>query len=483
MATIAQIATSAKVMPKSQTHPWTSAFVMLGTDLFSLALAGYLGSQIWRVLVNQKAPPLYVHFWPAILLFPFMFATEGLYPGIGIGPIDLLRKLSRGATVIYLMLTAAIFLTKGADVQSRGGFFTSWLLSLLFLPLARAVIHHYCAGQPWFGVPVVILGAGTTASLMLEKLRSCPELALKPIACLDDDPRKLGFLDDVPVVGPLSLAKSVADSANVRHAFVAMPAIPHEQLLALLEQCSAVFPHVYLIPNLMGLSSIPVSPMDVGGVLALELRHNLLFTINRYGKRVLDLALVLLFLPFAIPATLAAALAVFIVSPGNPFFWHPREGERGKAIRILKLRSMHPRADAVLQQYLAENPEARDEWERHCKLKKDPRVLPGVGHFLRRSSLDELPQFWNILIGQMSLVGPRPFPAYHMRQFHPAFRDLRTKVRPGLTGLWQISARSEADLDTQASLDTYYIRNWSLWLDIFILSRTFRAVLLGRGAY
>ena len=456
---------------------------MFATDIFALVCAGFLGSQAWRMLVNMGAPPVYTHFWPAIALFPVMFATEGLYPGVGIGPVELLRRLVRGTSVIYLMLTATLFLTKGGDVQSRGGFFASWFLSILFLPLARAAVHHYFACKPWFGVPVLVLGGGDTAALLVDKLRQTPELALKPIACLDDDPRRLDYVGDVPVLGPLAMAKAIAQSANVRHAIVAMPGLPHERLLTLLEKCSVVFPHVFLIPNLMGLASIPVSPIDVGGVLALELRHNLLFPINRYLKRALDLALVVLLSPLAIVITLLSALWVFLVNPGNPFYWHEREGEDGKLFRILKLRTMYPNADELLDEYLAANPLAREEWERFCKLKEDPRVLSGVGHFLRRSSLDELPQLWNILIGQMSLVGPRPFPSYHTAQFHPAFRDLRTKVRPGLTGLWQIAARSEGDLDVQAILDTYYIRNWSLWLDIFILSRTARAVFLGKGAY
>jgi Undecaprenyl-phosphate galactose phosphotransferase WbaP len=484
MATSAQLRSiSEEILPVTQASPWGSGGLMFFTDIVALVCAGFLGSQAWRLLVNIGAPPIYAHFWPAIALFPIIFAAEGLYPGVGVGPVELLRRLVRGTSLIYLMLTATLFLTKGGDVQSRGGFFASWVLSIVFLPLARAVVHHYFAGKPWFGVPVLVLGGGDTAALLVEKLRLTPELALKPMACLDDDPRKQGYLGDVPVLGPLSMAKSVARSTNVRHAIVAMPGLSHERLLALLEKCSVVFPHVYLIPNLMGLASIPVSPMDVGGVLALELRHNLLFPINRYLKRALDLALVVIMMPVAIVITLLSALWVFIVNPGNPFYWHERDGENGQLIRILKLRTMYPNADVLLEQYLEHNLEAREEWERFCKLRKDPRVLPGVGHFLRRSSLDELPQLWNILIGQMSLVGPRPFPSYHMAQFHPAFRDLRTKVRPGLTGLWQISARSEGDLDIQAVLDTYYIRNWSLWLDIFILSRTARAVFLGRGAY
>ena len=171
------------------------------------------------------------------------------------------------------------------------------------------------------------------------------------------------------------------------------------------------------------------------------------------------------------------------MSRGNPFYWQTREGENGRPLHILKLRTMYPNADKLLADYLDRDPAARAHWNRYLKLRDDPRVLPGVGHFLRRSSLDELPQIWNVFKGEMSMVGPRPFPVYHVEQFKPAFRDLRTKVRPGLTGLWQISARSEGDLEVQANLDTYYIRNWSLWLDLFILSRTARAVILGQGAY
>ena len=136
-----------------------------------------------------------------------------------------------------------------------------------------------------------------------------------------------------------------------------------------------------------------------------------------------------------------------------------------------------------MQDYLLHNPSAREEWRRYCKLKQDPRVLPVVGAFLRRTSLDELPQLWNVLKGEMTLVGPRPFPEYHLQKFPEEFRRLRRSVVPGLTGLWQVSYRSDGDLQVQMELDREYIENWSVWLDLKILAKTAYVVLTGKGAY
>ena len=482
MATLARAPEAPTAIPETGVRPLRSAALMLASDLVALVVAGFSGMQIW-MFVNAGVPPLYMKLWPAIFLFLIVFAAEGLYPGVGIGPVESLRKLVRGASIVYLILSASLFLTKGSDLQSRGEFFSSWFLSIIFLPLGRTIIHHFFAPRAWFGVPVAILGAGETAALVIEKLRNNPELALKPVACFDDDPRNPGDLDGVPVLGPISLARRMVKEAHVRYAMLAVPSSEPGYVHRLIEECSDVFPHVLFVPNIIGLDSIPVLPVEIGGILALELRHNLLLAWNRYLKRCLDLVLVIFVAIFAVPLIVIAALCIMAADPGIPFYRHLREGEGGRPLRIWKLRTMFPNAELLLVDYLSQNAAAQKEWDEHCKLKDDPRILPVVGAFLRRSSLDELPQLWNILIGEMSLVGPRPFPSYHMDRFDPEFRKLRARVRPGLTGLWQISARSEADIQTQAQLDAYYIRNWSLWLDIFILSRTAQAVIAGRGAY
>jgi lipopolysaccharide/colanic/teichoic acid biosynthesis glycosyltransferase len=175
--------------------------------------------------------------------------------------------------------------------------------------------------------------------------------------------------------------------------------------------------------------------------------------------------------------------AVKLASPGPATFVQPRIGLDGRLIRVPKIRTMRPDAEAVLAETLRADPALAREWRERQKLHRDPRLVPGVGRLLRRFSLDELPQLWSVLKGEMSLVGPRPFPRYHLDLFAERFLSLRQRVRPGITGLWQVSVRSAGGVAEQQAADSYYIRNWSLWLDLYVLGRTLIAVLRGRGAY
>jgi lipopolysaccharide/colanic/teichoic acid biosynthesis glycosyltransferase len=202
----------------------------------------------------------------------------------------------------------------------------------------------------------------------------------------------------------------------------------------------------------------------------------------RLFKRFLDLLLGLPLFLVSLPLVGALALVVKLVSRGPAFFVQEREGLNGTKIKVWKLRTMYPDAERRLEEYLARHPLALQEWQRSCKLKHDPRVLPVVGSVLRRTSMDELPQLWNVLRGEMTLVGPRPFPDYHLSRFPEEFRRLRRSVVPGLTGLWQVEARSDGDLKAQMHWDRAYIENWSVWLDLRILAKTVWVVFTGKGA-
>jgi Undecaprenyl-phosphate galactose phosphotransferase WbaP len=457
---------------------WTVALLVL-SDLTALAAAAGAAAAL-VALWNPSEIGLLL--WPQAMLlaYPLAYGGLGLYPGTALGPIDEFRRLSRATAIVALFGTSTLALVGSDHVALAAAL--AGLAALGTVPLGRALTRELHAHKPWWGVPVVILGAGLTARLVIERLRQTPRAGLKPIACLDDDPAKHGsHILGVPVTGPLEDAGAYV-AKHVRHGIVAMPGVSADALVGLTSRHGDGFPTLILIPNLFGIRTVGVDVRDVGGILGLHLRHHLLNPVNRAVKRGADLAILLLLGLPAVSIIALAALGIMVVSPGTPFYAQRREGLRGRPIRVWKLRTMHLDAEARLARHLDDDPTARQEWTRHFKLRHDPRVIPLVGELLRRASLDELPQLFNVLRGEMSFVGPRPFPEYHLQAFDRSFRDLRSTVPPGITGLWQVSARSDGDLTVQQELDTYYIRNWSLWMDLYVLVRTPLAVISARGA-
>lgn len=225
-------------------------------------------------------------------------------------------------------------------------------------------------------------------------------------------------------------------------------------------------------------------PADAGADLysyvwqaAVERKAKPVLLYRNHVKRILDVLLVLLALPFALPIIGICALILWREG-GSPFYTQPRLGLDGSRFSILKLRTMVMDADAKLEQYLADNPEARDEWDRLQKLKHDPRITP-IGKFLRSTSIDELPQIYNVLIGEMSLVGPRPMMPEQLPMYGKA--DAYFAVRPGITGLWQVSARNSATFDYRNEVDSAYERNLTARMDATILLKTVGVVLRRTG--
>lgn len=198
-------------------------------------------------------------------------------------------------------------------------------------------------------------------------------------------------------------------------------------------------------------------------------------------KRIFDVIASAAFLIVGLPLGLAIAVAIKLETRGPVLFRHTRIGRDRRPFRMWKFRSMVQNADALLNDYLGKHPELLDEWQQTHKLKQDPRVT-GVGRLLRRSSLDELPQLWNVLRGDMSMVGPRPIVEEELARYGSA-ASLYLRVPPGLTGLWQISGRNDTSYRQRVDLDTRYICNWSIGLDLLVLLKTVRVVLRGHGAY
>ncbi len=470
------------VVPEFKRRSWATASLVLA-DILALELSLFLGCLV-RLFLHSIFPialnrPQYQGLALGVLTLPLAYGWVGLYPGYGMSAVQRIRGRVYATAIIFVVLLMWNY-TLYDGQWSRGVLILTMFFALVLTPALEAPLRRMLIRTGICGVPVVVLGAGQTGALVAKTLQKERDLGFVLVGMLDDDPLKWGTtVHGVHVFGPLSAAEAFAGRARV--ALIAIPRMPRQQLSDLVENLS--FPTVIVVPDLFGIQSLWITSRDIGGVLGLEVKKNLLLPSNRILKRALDYAISIPSFLLSLPLLAVLALWIKFVSPGSPFFVQERDGQRGRRIRIYKLRTMHSDAEAVLSDFLEANPTERSTWFKYYKLKKDPRILPGVGWFLRRYSLDELPQLWNVLRGDMSLVGPRPFPSYHLASFPENFRTLRASVPPGITGLWQVSARSDGDLDVQQSEDTYYIRNWSLWLDLYILLRTLLTVLLPNGAY
>lgn len=469
------------ILGPNRTQPWLTAGTLIVADIAALLLAWVVAFSIRDAFGGALYLEHYIKLWPALLLFVVGNSVAGLYPGTNFLTPEEIRRLSYTTTLVFLVLAVSLFLSKGSDQYSRVTFVLAWLLALVLVPSFRKVVRALFLRRGWWGQAIAILGAGKTGEMVINMMRDWPSMGLKPIVVLDDNPSKHGELAGVPVVGPLDLAPEIAKKLGVRRAVIAMPGVDRQQLLKLVERHSHSFPHLLVVPDLFGFSSLWVDARDLGGVLGLEVRQNLMSRSSRILKRASDIVATVVFSVFAIPLVALIAMLIKITSSGSVFFGHTRIGHNGRPFTAWKFRSMCRDAQDVLTQYLDKHPELRAEWERDQKLKDDPRIT-WVGRILRRTSLDEIPQLWNILRGEMSLVGPRPIIADEVPRYGEAF-ELYSKVKPGLTGMWQVFGRNSTTYERRVVLDSYYVRNWSVWLDVYILARTIRVVLGGKGAY
>ncbi|MEY2340554.1 undecaprenyl-phosphate galactose phosphotransferase WbaP [Acidithiobacillus sp. IBUN Pt1247-S3] len=391
-----------------------------------------------------------------------------------------------GVFTLLLAVNAGIAFS-GKWPLSRLWLFSTWLLALLLVPLFRRGLRAVLIHLGLWSRPVALIGAGDNAREALRALHSDRALGLQVrwILLPDSEPmaEHLSFADGVPVQ---SLgADPLAGLAGLGNPQVVL-ALDQEQWYAnerLLRTLSLHYPNLAIAPPLRGLPLFGLELMHFFSheVLMLRVRDNLGRPGPRLIKRLFDLLTASLLLLVLAPVFLLLAWRIRAEDAGPVFFIQEREGRFGRPFPCLKFRSMVHDAEARLAKYLHENPAIAAEYQRNYKLRNDPRVTR-IGRYLRRTSLDELPQLFNVLRGEMSLVGPRPLLAREVQRYGDTL-GLYQKVRPGITGLWQVSGRSETTFHERANLDAWYVKNWSLWYDIVILLRTVKVVFGRDGAY
>lgn len=471
-----------------RTSSFFSGLSLFIVDILVLILCIGLGFFIVNLFairnINFKSFINYTVFLPFILM---LFAFMGLYPGIMIPAADQVKKYTIstffGFSVItsFLLVSSltqsnpAAFLKKGsANVPILWAFILAFIFSVFLLPAFREFAKRIFCKRSWWGVPSVIYCTGNSADEVIIKLNKNKYLGYKPAVIIDASLKAPQNKNDIPAFPPDEEIQKIIHDYNIKQAILCDY---HGEISTIMTS------YRYTIAVSKSQSSFTSSQQlkDIAGIIGFASTHNLTFKTNLFLKRFMDVGLILFFSPILIPVFLILIILTKLTSRGPVFYGHKRVGKNGKEFKCWKFRSMCIDADKKLEEILANDPVMRAEWEKDRKFTNDPRVTK-FGKFLRKTSLDELPQLINILVGQMSFVGPRPVTEPELEKYGK-YRDYVLSVSPGLSGMWQTSGRSDTEYEERISLDSYYIQNWSIWLDIWILIKTVWVVLKGRGAY
>jgi Undecaprenyl-phosphate galactose phosphotransferase WbaP len=453
----------------------TNAMALFLSDALCLFVSYYASAIFCWALWGHVINPIWT-FWLISFWGVGAFVWK-ILPGWGLSAVESLRR-QVGLTFLVFAAVSMVFLFTSREFSSgRFTFLFAFFLAIPGIPFNRMLIKRaLIRGRAW-GLPVAVYGGGNAGRSIVRRLRDEPGQGYYPVCVFDDKVELHGTnIEGVPVMGT---THEIA--VRVPVAIVAITRIDGERLSEMMQGALSSYLRVMIIPNLIHVPSIWAASKDLSGTPSLEIKNNLLDPSKRIFKRSVELGLTWATLPMWGSLYLTICALIWMEDRQSPIFKQVRIGQGGTKFDTLKFRTMVPDAEKVLEQALKKDDALRAEWEAHCKLLNDPRITK-VGKILRKTSLDEIPQLINVLRGQMSLVGPRPLPGYHYDQLPQSVRHLRERVKPGMTGMWQVSGRSDAGNEGMIRFDPYYVRNWSLWLDIIILARTVRVVLFGSGA-
>lgn len=385
----------------------------------------------------------------------------------------------------YAVLIIAGFLYMGGigGGISRIFIVLTWLLIMVGILFGRYLVRNIFRSCNLFVIPVVFVGAGRTAELIEHSFLTEGLFQYKILGFVDDNPKSDILATQYPILGGIKDICTILDKTHVQTIVITAPGLGRDKLLNLINDVQLKVENIIFVPDLFGMAvgNVSVDGLFNEKIFMVRIQNNLAKKYNQWLKRIFDICMSIVGLVLLIPVFIVISAAIYITSPGPVIFSHYRVGKNGNIFPCYKFRSMVMGAQGVLAVYLQKHPELRQEWEQNFKLKDDPRIT-GVGSFLRRTSLDELPQLINVLKGEMSLVGPRPIITDEIERYHEYINDYYL-VLPGITGMWQVNGRSDTTYEERVAMDSWYVRNWSLWLDIVFLVKTFRTVLRKDGAY
>jgi len=463
-------------------------FIDLAAFYCSLLIAWVLRAEVVTMLIPDLPVFFFsylhfVSFWWIPVVFIFFIAYENLYTSNN--PFwDETWHLVKSITLASIMVFAIVSLGKMSDRVSRIVLVGMWFSSLFAFPVFRLWGKKLLYGIGVWKERVLILGAGNAGRLVMEGLRREKHMGFDVIGFLDDDDKKKGvFIQGKKVFGAIKYFPKFIKELGIGTIIVAMPSLPPQRLAALTSRIQNCIPNTMIIPDLRGIALLNTELFHLfrEEIFLMSIKNNLKSRTNRTLKMLFDLTVSIISIPLLLLVIGVIGLIIRLETPGPVIYAHERIGRKGKTFKCYKFRTMHRDAEEKLKEILDKDDAVRNEWENNWKLRDDPRITR-VGRFLRKTSLDELPQIFNVIKGEMSLVGPRPYLPRERVTIEKSI-DVICSARPGITGLWQVSGRSTTGYKYRVKLDSWYIMNWSLWLDIAIIFKTVRAVVRMEGAY
>ena len=414
--------------------------------------------------------PLKQYFW-LLAIYAITLLLFGLF-GNRIASSNESLKIVKADTAAIIVIFSILFVSRHAEDYSRLIVISYFLLNLL-LPIEIYLVKKRLLKHQWLQEKIIVV---------------CDEIGLDKIRAWFGEEENFGFaLDKVVLVSTTDevpqAIDEIEDSNNYYAVIVAVESATMDETFCWLESLQQKFNRLLVLPKL---SKVPLINAEIIGSVshkgvAFSIKNNLLHPLDKAIKYCFDFTMAFIITILLLPILLIVYLSILFISGENPIFKQERIGKHGKPFFIYKFRTMKVNAKEILERLLESDEDIKMEWEREHKLKDDPRITP-IGDFLRKTSLDELPQLYNVLKGEMSLVGPRPIVEDEIEKYGEFFHYF-SAVSPGITGLWQVSGRNDIEYSERVQLDVWYVRNWSIDMDMIILLKTIDTVLRRKGSY
>lgn len=460
--------------------------ISLAGDVMALLLAAGLAHTLLNLstaatLIGEIEHLLFVIICLSLLM------TSRLYPGIGLNPAMEIKTVTQLTLVSFFIVFSFLMYQNPAWSGEKISLVLNAIFALPSLLLLRWLVRISAVQIGVWGEPVALIAPAEKAATLINYLHERRRFGFLPTLIGLPGPLPPGASFEHPLVKSMTLSDLLLRPSGyfaaqgISTALVDTQTFSGQDLSEIQQKLLKKFQRVIFLTGMDWLVGVSINHYDLEGLFGIEAQQTIPTPPLEWIKRTLDIIIALTAGLLTLPMLLMAALLIKIESPGPIFYRQPRLGKKWQIFSIYKFRTMHENAEKMLAEYLKNHPAARQEWEHSQKLKNDPRITR-VGAWLRKFSIDELPQLWNVLRGEMSAVGPRPILVEQARLYGDALR-VYSQVRPGLTGFWQVSGRNRTSFAQRANFDVYYVRNWSIWLDIYILLRTVWVVLSRDGAY